>query len=397
MQTTNNTLKKLTVEKAKFRADSRSGGRKGGDAGKACAIQKPVANPEQRLVTQAEVTRMIAQAIEARLPKPDQDCRMCQGCGQNKLRSGFAGPEWPKPEAERRCLECRPVAEHFMRSKKDGKVCCFCNMFRKRDTEFSRSQWDNGKKAKCKACVHECKEGEASHLRPCVACGESKVHAAFAKSQRDKSLEEGSKCLECAERDPKASQENFTEARRTRPSSQPVAPSEWSKGDKAEALRWVLEAPPLSLPSICRKSYQATRILRGLADWASRLGSPDESGFSPLQKLDWIKTSHEELSHMGGGDAVCVALEEVGRKWTNMVEDARWVVRRCERCLVNTTRDTAKVLPITCPSLGWQGRSLAPMSKHRLPKDSPSGLCCWQLISARRRSGLGTWIHRKQT
>lgn len=274
---------KLTFEKAKQRARGREGGTKGGDGGRAVVIQQPVADPAQQLVIASEVNQMIAQAIQRKLPQPTRAGRLCAGCDQKKPRAGFVLSQSVALDAERKCLACQPIDECFRRRFLATRVCSFCRVEKACDNS-SDAQLHKGTEAKCSNCVHDNKEGEKQHVQKCKACGADKVKAAFSDTQLAKSLQEDSKCNECAQRDLSASQYQASSQRQddvclARPSG------EWHEGSKSEAQRWLLEAPLLSLPSVCRKSYQAMMILRGRKDWQTKVGAADESELIPVQKV----------------------------------------------------------------------------------------------------------------
>ena len=58
---------------------------------------------------------------------------------------------------------------------------------------------------------------------------------------------------------------------------------------------------------------------------------------------------------MGGHDAIVKALAAEGKVWTNVALDAQWVVKRCEECRANTTRDLRRAEPRHLPTPGHAG------------------------------------------
>ena len=58
---------------------------------------------------------------------------------------------------------------------------------------------------------------------------------------------------------------------------------------------------------------------------------------------------------MGGAKAICKALKEEGKSWTNLMQDAQWVVNRCEECLTRRARGTVKGEPRHLPRPGYSG------------------------------------------
>ena len=111
-------------------------------------------------------------------------------------------------------------------------------------------------------------------------------------------------------------------------------------GTKDSAMRWVLEAPELSLPSEDQKSFQAMLALRGRPEWWDRQLTQDANGFSVARKLELLKTGHLQSMHLGGRDAITRSLKEaVGDQlWSHADKDAAWIVLRCEHCRQNTIR-----------------------------------------------------------
>ena len=132
-----------------------------------------------------------------------------------------------------------------------------------------------------------------------------------------------------------------------------------------------MEAPLEALPSETQKSYQALKILRAREGSKMSSSKPDNSGIPVADKIAFLKGVHEDLSHLGGRDAIVTALKEEGKTWQNVDMDAEWICKRCERCLSGTTRGKAKGETRHLPTPGQAGEVIGLDLKIIKPMDAP--------------------------
>ena len=190
-------------------------------------------------------------------------------------------------------------------------------------------------------------------------------------------------------------QQAFAAERSRRP-----GPSRWpEEATAADAKRWVLEAPALALPSEHVKSYQAMLAQQSCPDWKTKCSKSDQSNLTNKRKLALLSAAHQDLSHMGGRDALVAALRDVDHCWVNLKLDAQWFVDRCEdwgwglrfgqaapsqilmfekisaqECRVSSCRDLAKPCPRHLPTPGQAGDCvLGGASKRWFPPAARSG------------------------
>ena len=275
-----------------------------------------------------------------------------------KVRKLFSVSQWHKKAPV--CLECRPVQEAFQKKLLSGKMCFACEKVVNRDG-FSDTQWSRGSASRCRACVAFAGHAQAKAVKVCSRCGLEKLKKDFAQTQWEMPKKTGSQCRDCSAQRVQERHKNFCEEIKSKqqllPSTaqeatgdSPVAEADDS--DKAAAHRWLLNAPLHALPSESVRSFQAMHVLRS----SKRVRPvPDKSGIPAEEKLKLLTACHVELSHLGGRDAVVQALKEEGKTWTNIALDAQWVVKRCEECRSNSTRDCRKPQPRHLPTPGFAG------------------------------------------
>ncbi|CAJ1438404.1 unnamed protein product [Effrenium voratum] len=209
---------------------------------------------------------------------------------------------------------------------------------------FSDSQWLAGSGSRCKLCVRAASLKQSKRAKVCKDCNVEKAKDDFSTTQWQLPLATGSCCVACCQKRLATSQTAFTDFRKNQLNSkakpQPMAQAAdviWPAADKAGA-RWLLEAPLLALPSENLQSYQAMHGLRGTADWTQKSLRADESGIPAKQKIALLTAAHEELSHMGGRDAIVKALAAEGKE-----------------CRTNTMRDLRRAEPRHLPTPGHAG------------------------------------------
>ena len=236
------------------------------------------------------------------------------------------------------------MQEAFQKKLLSGKMCFACEKVVNRDG-FSDTQWSRGSASRCRACVASAGHAQAKAVKVCSRCGLEKLKKDFAQTQWEMPKKTGSQCRDCSAQRVQERHKNFCEEIKSKqqllPSTaqeatgdSPVAEADDS--DKAAAHRWLLNAPLHALPSESVRSFQAMHVLRS----SKRVRPvPDKSGIPAEEKLKLLTACHVELSHLGGRDAVVQALKEEGKTWTNIALDAQWVVKRCEECRSNSTRD----------------------------------------------------------
>ena len=300
----------------------------------------------------------IEAALQARFPRQEAADKTCSECGFMKVRKLFSVSQWHKKAPV--CLECRPVQEAFQKKLLSGKMCFACEKVVNRDG-FSDAQWSRGSASRCRACVASAGHAQAKAVKVCSRCGLEKLKKDFAQTQWEMPKKTGSQCRDCSAQRVQERHKNFCEEIKSKqqllPSTaqeatgdSPVAEADDS--DKAAAHRWLLNAPLHALPSESVRSFQAMHVLRS----SKRVRpAPDKSGIPAEEKLKLLTACHVELSHLGGRDAVVQALKEEGKTWTNIALDAQWVVKRCEECRSNSTRDCRKPQPRHLPTPGFAG------------------------------------------
>ena len=163
--------------------------------------------------------------------------------------------------------------EKYRRRVKDAKPCAMCGVEKPRE-EFSDRQWSQGQKSKCKQCILQEQIGSQVKLVPCIQCQAQKPKSAYTKTQLDQPHVVGSKCRDCCNNNLKTSQQWVKEKAKM----SEAKGDGWVKGDKEEAMRWVMEAPEDALPSVCRKSYCAMQALKGRINWVDKTPQKDQSG-----------------------------------------------------------------------------------------------------------------------
>ena len=199
-------------------------------------------------------------------------------------------------------------------------LCSQCNICKSR-ADFTDTQRRYGKAAKCRQCVHELELAAQCRTVECRICGETKVKDAFSKTQQDKPKTEGSKCKSCCDEALAATQTAFKEKYVQK---KPRNPEQLMS--KENAGRWVMEAPESALPSTDVKSSLAMVALENRSAELRRGFMPDTSGISVLKKIAMLKTTHNDLSHLGGARGLVEALRQEGQQWTNMERDAQWII-----------------------------------------------------------------------
>lgn len=207
-------------------------------------------------------------------------------------------------------------------------------------------------------------------------CEVQKVKAEFSTTQWEQPKAIGSQCKDCSSKRLQQSQDQFLDYKKQNSASHQAGErslplADEPAFDKAAAHRWLLTAPLLALPSENAKSFQAMHALRGSGRTQP---SPDNSGVPAEEKLNLLTACHKELSHMGGRDALVQALKEEGKTWTNVSLDAQWVVKRCEECRKQSTRDTRKATPRHLPTPGCAGEVVGFDLKTVKPHNGPKWL-----------------------
>ena len=100
-----------------------------------------------------------------------------------------------------------------------------------------------------------------------------------------------------------------------------------------------MEAEETELPSVSNKSWNAMYVLNGKMEHAHHWEmQEDASGIAVVDKLAFLKTCHDELSHVGGRQAIIKSLKDEGKTWTNLTLDAQWLVLLCETCRQTSCR-----------------------------------------------------------
>ena len=161
--------------------------------------------------------------------------------------------------------------------------------------EYTDTQWNKGAQSKSKGCLNEAALAEKNRDRQCNTCGVTKVKGEFSITQWDNSThtKNGSKCKECCEKiladtqwvkGWKVTAASKSEAAQTPDGAADVAP-EWIEKTKSEAMRWLMEAPEIALPSVNAKTYRAMMALKGRQAWTDKVQKPDDSNIPAEEKL----------------------------------------------------------------------------------------------------------------
>ena len=280
---------------------------------------------------------MIANALAARLPKDEASATPCHQCNQVKEKRCFPISKWHTSSPV--CLTCQPIEDRFRKKAKESKVCAGCGVDKQR-SDYTERQWAFGNASKCRGCVEAGQLSRVMRTRVCVKCGVEKPKGDFSPTQWISPARLGAKCKSCCDENLKMSQERLRDKKK--PTAMPI---ENIKEEKEKALRWVMEAEESELPSVSNKSWSAMNVLNGKAERAQSWDmKPDESGIAVVDKLAFLKTCHDELSHLGGRDAIVKALKEEGKWWTNLSIDAQWVVLRCEDGIIPESQNLCFIM-----------------------------------------------------
>lgn len=105
-------------------------------------------------------------------------------------------------------------------------------------------------------------------------CKVRKAKQEFSKTQWEQPSKIGSRCQVCCGKNCAERQTTFAAWRKQQTGPASTATMElcvvWERGDKAEAERWLLEAPVTKLPSVDVKSYQCMHGLGGRPRWTTK-------------------------------------------------------------------------------------------------------------------------------
>ena len=262
----------------------------------AAAVQPP---PQPDL---AMVQRLVDAALDARLPRAEEQSKKCIKCEASKLRGRFSSTEWIKKDPT--CLDCKPVDERFQKRLKATKICVDCQKDVPKD-DFSASQWQKGTKSKCKRCVAKSQVQQQNLTKVCRACNEGKAKDCFSQTQWDQPKSIGSQRIACSKKAEEAShfvkQEAAVEAQ--------DAASETET--KEDMLRYLNYCPLVELPSVNVKTYRAMKALGGRSGWQT--ATPKPSDTVPVdEKVRLLLAAHQDLNHLGGREGLVQALKADG-------------------------------------------------------------------------------------
>lgn len=74
----------------------------------------------------------------------------------------------------------------------------------------------------------------------------------------------------------------------------------WEEPSKEAAMRHIMDSMPRLFPSIDLKSYQAVQGMLGRKNFHMLNFCPDDSEYDAVQKEQFLRTGHEDLSHLKG-------------------------------------------------------------------------------------------------
>ncbi|CAE7300484.1 unnamed protein product, partial [Symbiodinium sp. CCMP2592] len=239
-----------------------------------------------------------------------------------------------------------------------SRICSECKQ-RKDQALFSRTEW--AKKDSVSRCL-ECKpvdanlQKRAKNSKVCAGCNVGTPRAGFTKTQWAAGVK--SKCPKCVE----------------------TAALEQCKLTKTcETHDQLVQRSVQSLAAADPDGWRKNFHLRMLG--------PDHGGIPAKEKVALLQAAHEDCSHTGGRHAVIRAMKEVGKTWNNIALDGDWIVRRCELCRSNSTREMGKAdvrhLPTPLHSgdvIGWDLKAVTP---HDEPK--------WSMLLALDFTSGKTW------
>jgi len=219
---------------------------------------------------------------------------------------------------------------------------------------FGPGQWKKGRESICVTCfgarLPQWQEKDNKH---CNSCSEPKARQDFSRTQWEMPAIIGGKCKQCclaAE-----STTGFGKKETPREDSPRICAKEPPQAntcvqgeqkalggsmDKSAASRHFMNCSELELPSVSITSYCAANVLRGRQHMNKF--HEDASGIPAVEKVNLLRTAHEEMAHSGGRDAIVKAMKEEGKAWLHVSLDAAFVVTRCLHCRSHSTRQTAK-------------------------------------------------------
>ena len=183
----------------------------------------------------------------------------------------------------------------------------------------------------------------------------------------------------------------------------------WVEKTKAEAHRWVLEAPDIALPSEVQKSYQAILAAHGRPNWWMKVGTTSECTFTASEKLRLLTIAHAtDLGHGGGRIALIHEMKRaLGSKlWCNAELDAEWLCTRCETCRSHTCKDMCAEPPRSLPRPDacaafeivllsllktYKGTAIQVTRNINIVEIISIARCCWRNRRVGPQAGGGCW------
>ena len=134
-------------------------------------------------------------------------------------------------------------------------------------------------------------------------------------------------------------------------------------------MRFILQtATDVDLPSTNAASFYAVSTVSGQQPKGY---APDqESSFTPQEKVRLLRAIHEtDLCHAGSHKGVLEILAKLGKSWKHADKDARFTVRRCDRCCRATARGTAEAPVGNLPKPLHSGQCVGVDLKTVIPDD----------------------------